>query len=275
MENKVFSKNIKSVALVNDMSGLGRCSLTVAIPIISSLGLQPVPIPTAILSCHTAYPSYYFKDFSPYFADYINSLNNQVQKVDALYTGFMGSETELDVITSFVQSNKLFTLVDPVMGDHGKAYSTYNKAMCDKMKHLVALSDVTTPNITEACLLTDAEYKENFNDDELIDIAKAVCSLGAKVCIITGIVRNNIIQTLVYKANGEHFVNVNERTEIMYDGTGDIFASVLCGKLLCGNNLESSVKSACDFVSRATQYTTKLGTPPLDGIAFEPLLKDL
>lgn len=267
--------SVKSVALVNDMCGLGRCSLTVAIPIISALGIQPVPVPTALLSCHTAYPAYYFKDFSPYFSDYINSLNSQKQKIDAIYTGFMGSEAELDIITEFVKNNDLFTFVDPVMGDHGKAYSTYNNIMCDKMKHLVALSDVTTPNITEACLLSDTHYKENFTDDELIIIAKAVCELGAKVCIITGIVRNDKIHTLVYKDNGEHFININDRTEIMYDGTGDIFASVLCGKLLGGDDLEISVKSACDFVSQATQFTTKLGTPPLDGIVFEPLLHDL
>lgn len=270
-----MKNEIKSVALVNDMCGLGRCSLTVAIPIISALGLQPVPVPTALLSCHTAYPDFYFQDFSPCFSDYLNSLNKQVQKVDAIYTGFMGSEVELDVVTEFIKANDVFTLVDPVMGDHGKAYSTYNKAMCEKMKNLVALSDIATPNLTEACLLTDTPYRENFSDEILIDIAREVCELGAKVCVITGIVRGDNIYTLVHNRTGEVFVSLNKRTEIMYDGTGDIFASVLCGKMVIGYALENAVNSACNFVRRATQYTADLDTPPLHGIVFEPLLHDI
>ena len=270
-----MSNPIKSVALVNDLCGLGRCSLSVAVPIISALGVQAVPVPTSIFSCHTGYESFSFMDFTPYLSEFIKSLEEQEQKIDMIYTGFVGSEKQMDIIADFVNRSNAYILVDPVMGDHGKAYSTYTKEMCEKMKSLVAHSDITTPNLTEACILSDTEYKESFTDDELISISKKVCSLGTKVCVITGIVKDNNIDTFVYKDNGTYFINENERTEIMYAGTGDIFASVLCGKLASGECLEKSIECACDFVSKTTKYTMELDTPIIDGIVFEPLLTEL
>lgn len=269
-----MSDNVKTVALFNDLCGMGRCSLSVAIPIVSAFGLQPIPVPTALLSCHTGYENFSFTDFTPYFSDYIASLKKQSQSIDAVYTGFVGSYYELDDIINYIKSANKFLLVDPVMGDNGKAYSTYTGQMCSKMKELVAFSDVTTPNLTEACILTDTEFKSEFSDDEIKSIAKKVCSLGAKACVITGIVSGDFIKTYVYADGLSQFV-VYPKTEIMYDGTGDIFASVLCGGLLKGKSLLDAVDCACGFVSKTTKYTMALGTPQIDGIAFEPLLKEL
>ena len=193
-------KNIKKVVAIHDISGLGRCSLTAAIPILSVLGVQPCPFPTAILSCQTGYSKFSFLDLTEEMINYKNSWDEMGFAFDGICTGFLGSSEQIDIVMEFLDKFKkenTLAIIDPVMGDGGKIYKTYTEVMCRKMKELVALATVTTPNITEACILSDKEYKNGeFSLGEIEEMAKEICALGPKKVVITGIIKGNeIIKT--------------------------------------------------------------------------------
>ena len=167
----------KKIAIINDLSGFGRCSLTVSIPIISAMGIQTCPIPTAVLSCHTEYPDYYFRDFTDSMPAYIQSWEKLGLQFDGIATGFLGSLQQIDMVIDFIHRFRTTPiLVDPVMGDHGTIYETYTPAMCAGMSRLVKHATIITPNLTEACVLTDTPYRETglrLSDYELL--AKKLC----------------------------------------------------------------------------------------------------
>ena len=178
---------MKKVAAINDLSGFGRCSITVALPVLSAHGVQCCPVPTAILSNHTGFGTYFFDDYSDKMTPYIENWEKLGLEFDCIYTGFLGSEKQIDIVENFIKkSAESMILVDPVMGDGGKIYSTYTNAMCEKMKRLVSLADVVTPNVTEACILAETEYKEHFTDEEIWSIAGKIHKIGAKNVAITG-----------------------------------------------------------------------------------------
>ena len=144
----------KKIAVINDMSGYGRCSLTVAIPILSAMGTQCCPVPTAILSNHTEFPVYFFDDYTDKMRDYIGKWKELGLEFDAISSGFLGSAEQIAIVLDFVESfgnDHTRIIIDPVMGDHGKLYATYTEEMCEEMKQLVSYADIVTPNMTEAC----------------------------------------------------------------------------------------------------------------------------
>lgn len=154
----------KKIALINDLTGFGRCSTAVMAPIVSALRIQAVAVPTAILSAHTQFPTYYFDDYTDRMKDYIQTYKDLKLDFDAISTGFLGSEQQVDIVLDFIRhfkTDRNFVIVDPVMGDYGKLYRTYTKEMCEKMKELVHYADIITPNLTELCTLIDAPYPEN------------------------------------------------------------------------------------------------------------------
>ena len=170
---------LKKVAAINDLSGVGRCSLTVAIPILSALKVQCCPFPTAILSSQTNYPEFTFLDFTNEMHEYKEVWSRLKINFDCIYSGFLGSIEQIDIVSNFIKENKTsLVVVDPVMGDNGELYPTFTKEMCNKIRELVKLSTLTTPNLTEACLLTDKEYHTNYSRHELIEIAKDLSRLG-------------------------------------------------------------------------------------------------
>ena len=154
----------KKIAVINDLSGYGRCSLTVAIPVLSAMGHQCCPIPTAILSNHTEFPVYFFDDYTEKMTTYTDKWKELGLSFDAIATGFLGSEAQIGIVMEIVQklkAEKTFVVVDPVMGDHGHAYETYTPEMCEQMKELVCMADVVLPNVTECCILTHSPYRED------------------------------------------------------------------------------------------------------------------
>ena len=165
----------KKIAVINDLSGYGRCSLTVAIPVLSAMGHQCCPIPTAILSNHTEFPVYFFDDYTEKMTTYTDKWKELGLSFDAIATGFLGSEAQIGIVMEIVQklkAEKTFVVVDPVMGDHGHAYETYTPEMCEQMKELVCMADVVLPNVTECCILTDTPYREeNWTRKELLNMA--------------------------------------------------------------------------------------------------------
>lgn len=269
---------IKKVAVVNDMSGLGRCSLTVSLPIISALGVQACPYPTALLSNHTAYPYFSFCDFTHEMNGYKEAWSKLNIKFDAVYTGFLGSDTQIDIVEEFIKEQKpSLIIVDPVMGDNGKVYKTYTKDMCIKMKVLVGHSDIVTPNTTESCILTDKlDIKTIKNIKFYKELAVEISELGPKIVVITGITENEKIINLAYNKNNKEFYIMdcpyNNKT---FSGTGDIFTSILCGMIVNGESLKTSMEKATNFIFKCVEYTVSQNGNSNDGVIFEKFLKEL
>ncbi|MGL5754459.1 MAG: pyridoxamine kinase [Paraclostridium sp.] len=269
---------IKKVAAIHDLSGIGRCSLTVAIPILSALKVQCCPFPTAILSSQTGYPKYSFFDLTSQMDDYKNTWAELNIDFDCIYSGFLGSIDQIDIVCNFINNNKNSLIItDPVMGDNGCLYPIFNDKMCKKIRNLVKKSDIVTPNLTEALILIDKDFTNiNLCKDELISIAKKVSDLGPNKVIITGIILDGKIHNLSFDKdlNEVHFTTSNFNN-ISYSGTGDIFTSIVTGLLLNGYSLSYSVDKASEFIHKVVLYTSKLSSDRNDGVLFELFLNEL
>ena len=265
---------VPKVAAINDMSGVGRCSLTIAIPVLSVMGVQCCPLPTAILSRHTGFESFYFKDLTEILPQYIQNWKDSKVKFDAVYSGFLGSFEQIRITEELIKAydKKPLCVIDTVMGDNGHIYSTYSEKMCSEMKRLVSLADVITPNVTEACYLTDTEYTgENISLDMAEMLAKKLCDIGTKSVVITGIDNGDTLVNLVYE-NGKAMPVFIPKANKVFSGTGDIFASVLTGSLVKGNSLILATKTASDYIYKCLEFTIKNNAPVAEGVLFEPLL---
>ena len=268
-------RTVPRVACINDLSGFGRCSLTTALPVLSVMGVQACPAPTAVLSKHTGFPQYTFTDLTDTLPAYFESWSDL--DFDWIYSGFLGSLGQIRIVKQFFRAQKAKNpgcriLLDPVMGDDGKRYSTYTEALCNAMKELVSEADIITPNITEACLLTGTEYRgECLTAAEAEQLARSLTALGCGAVVLTGIVQENQIGNLTCQ-NGAVQDSAVHRTECLFSGTGDLFASVLCGALANGAALAEAVSAAGAFLSEVTQDTLRQNTPAAEGILLEPLL---
>lgn len=272
-----MSKLVKKVAAVHDLAGIGRCSLTAAIPILSVLGLQACPIPTAILSCQTDFQKFHFFDFTDEMGPYINTWNSMNLKFDGIYSGFLGSEDQINIVIDLIEKHKeALIVVDPVMGDNGEKYKTYTEEMCNKIKELVRHADVVTPNLTECCILTDRSYNNFADEESLLDMAKKISELGPDKVVITGVVKENQVITFAYdRKNNDNFSVSSSYNKKSYSGTGDIFTSIICGMLVNGTDFKKSVEKACDFIKKAVDITALENLDEKNGVLFEPLLKEL
>ena len=267
------------VAAIHDMSGFGRCSLTVAIPILSAMGVQCCPLPTAFLSTHTGgFEGFTFLDMTdemPKVAAHWQQLGLTFQ---AIYSGFLGSERQIGIVADFIRQFRgpdTAVVVDPVMGDYGKVYQTYTAAMCDGMARLAELADVITPNLTEAALLLGQPYETlPTGEAGLREITERLSLEGRRSVVLTGTAlapgqtgavcfdarsgRTEVVQT-AYVAHAFH-------------GTGDVFSSVLTGALVQGASLSSAARSAAEFVRACAERTAEEDLPMREGVDFEPLL---
>ena len=181
----------KKIAIINDISGYGRCSTSVILPIVSYLGIQGCALPTAIFSNHTGFPSFFCKDFTQYMTAYMAEWKKLDLQFDGILTGFLGSEKQIAIVEDFIRqfrNEHTKVIIDPVMGDNGKIYSTYTDKLCQKMRRLVAYADIVTPNLTEACILTNTPYKTyGWTHAELNQMVQKLHDMGAKQLVITGI----------------------------------------------------------------------------------------
>ena len=285
----------KKIAIINDISGYGRCSISVIQPIVSHLGVQGCPVPTAIFSNHTGFPSFFRKDFTRYMQAYIDEWKKLDLHFDAIMTGFLGSAQQIGIVERFIQDfGKVggkreegkgsreegkgpLVLVDPVMGDNGHIYPTYTRKMCREMKKLLAYADIITPNITEACFLTDTSYREaGWKHSELAAMARQLQEMGARKLVITGIrMGDNYIGNAVCDEHGEMEFQRQMVVEQTRSGTGDVFASVLGADAVNGVEFAHSVKRASNFVRRCLIETAKTPAPLNTGIDFESQLYKL
>ena len=265
---------IKKCAVINDFSGFGRCSISVALPVLSALSVQCCTVPTAILSNHTGYPSYFFDSYTEKMNAYISEWKKLNLEFDTIFSGFLGCKEQIEIVSNFIKNFKgqgTHIIVDPVMGDNGKIYATYTKEMCEKMRDLASLADIITPNVTEACILSGEQYIGEDIDEAFTKKLLSKLSLdGKRNVLITGVVRGENICTCVFdKKSGEFYTIENRRIDKSYPGTGDLFASVLCGEITRGEDLLEATKKAANFVEKTTEYTAQFDTDINDGIAFE------
>lgn len=270
------------VAAVHDLSCIGRCSLTVIMPVLSALGIQACPLPTAVLSTHLGgFRQVAFCDFTSHMADFYQHWQQEDITFDCIYSGFLASPEQIAVVTSFInafQDNRPLILVDPVMGDEGKLYSVYTASMQEHMKQLIGLADVITPNYTEAGFLLEERYEpEGIQTDQMESWLIRLASLGPRQVVITGIPgANGTIGNMAYDACTKQIWQVtSQQVPARYPGTGDIFASVLAGDLLRGKSLEQAVTRAAEFVAYCVSLTYQSGTPSREGVLLEQALPRL
>ncbi|SMG34664.1 pyridoxamine kinase [Fibrobacter sp. UWB13] len=270
----------KKIALINDVTGFGRCSIAVMAPIVSAMKIQAVTIPTAVLSAHTQFPEYYFDDYTSKMRDYIQTYKDLNLSFDAIASGFLGSEEQVDIVIDFFKTfkkNGSFTLVDPVMGDYGKLYETYTPNLCEKMKALVHYADILTPNLTELCTLTDVEYRtEGFTDAELGEMCRKLTEQGPEHIVVTGIPYNSKqIMNYVYSKGEEPRIVMVDRIGGDRSGTGDVISSIIAGMYMNGHDFYESVKKAAEFVTKCIRYCEDNNVPTHWGLCFEIYLRDL
>jgi len=275
-------KNVPKVAAVHDISGIGRCSMTVILPVMSALGCQVCPLPTAILSNHSEYEYFYFFDFTNYMEEYYKCWEKNNERFDCLYTGFIGSEKQINIIIEIInkikKNNNPLIVVDPVMGDHGEIYKTYTPEMVRKMECLVSKADIITPNLTEASILLGKKYSgETVSIEQLKEYLTELCCLGPDTSLITGITTDEgeHINACFDKSKNQYWKVPFEYVGIRYPGTGDLFTALFTGYLLNGKLLPEAMEDASIFVSKTVHATYEARTPGSEGVLFEKVMKEL
>ena len=284
---------VPRLAMINDIAGFGRCSTTVSLPVISVMKVQVCPVPTSVLSNHLGFPLCHFDDYTSHMRDYIKVWKELGLTFDGLYCGFLGNEEQINIVREFVEMFRppLF-LLDPVMGDHGRAYSSITETHAQKMKDLLPLADIITPNITEACLLTGTPWKDGeWTMQELSGLCERLADIcqqesvtsgeastgttanGASI-VITGIRQGDSLVNFLWD-DGVYTTVSTPIAGASRPGTGDIFASILAADAVRGETLLSSVQKAANFVGLCIAGSEKAGTPVQEGVVFEKYLAAL
>ena len=275
---------IKKAAVINDLSGFGKCSLTATIAVLSVMGVQPCPMPTAVLTNQTGYKNHYCIDLTDELCHYKEmwSLNNE--SFDGIYSGYIADKRQVDIIFDFINAfrkSNTVVLVDPVMGDNGRLYSAFSNETCKKVCSLARSADIITPNLTELCILTDTDFEElnsHCKSDDFLnrisDVAKGAFSHSEQKIVVTGIKKGKCLYNGVFTKQDCSFVKA-ECHGGSFSGTGDIFASIVFASVVNGESLVSAVKKAVSFIEKATADTAKEPYDRNDGINFEKFLYQL
>ena len=265
---------MKRIVTIQDISCVGKCSLTVALPIISAMGVEAAILPTAVLSTHTMFQNFTCKDLTDQVEPIAEHWKKENFKFDAVYTGYLGSFEQIDLMKQFfedfkTESNILF--VDPAMADNGKLYPAFDEAFAKHMATLCAKADIIVPNITEACFMTGMEYKTEYDESYVKEMLVRLCDLGAKISILTGVsFAEGKTGVMGYdKAAGEFSYYEHEKLPVSYHGTGDIFSSTCVGAMMNGLDWKEAVKVAADYTSECIRITLEDPAKPWYGVNFE------
>jgi len=267
------------IAAIHDLSCFGRCSLTIALPVLSAMGCQCCPLPTALLSAHTGFPGNTFLDLTAEMGRIADHWTAMDLQFDAIYSGFLGSADQVDTVARFFDTFKksdTAVIVDPVMGDHGTAYRTCTPELCRGMRVLAENADVITPNLTEAALLLDHPYEEIQRTDAY-EVVRRLSLGGRRSVVLTGYSSESGQTGALYfdRDSGESKAVQTPREPQDFSGTGDLFASVLAGGVARGVPLFQAAQAAADFVRDCIARTLAEGLTEQDGVDFEPLLGQL
>ena len=271
---------MKRILTIQDISCLGKCSITVALPIISAMGVETTILPTAVLSTHTMFPDFTVKDLTDQLIPITEHWKSQNVKFDAIYTGYLGSAEEIEIakkIFADFGGDDTLIFIDPVMADNGKLYPAFDLEYAKLNAGLCGEADIIVPNLTEACFMTDTEYKEDYDKAYIDELLQKLAKLGAKKVILTGIAFNDG-KTGVYgldTVTGETIAYENNRIDAAFHGTGDIFASVSVGALTRGLSLNDAFKLAADYTAKTIQVTLDNPSKPWYGVDFEATIPEL
>lgn len=274
---------VKRLVAINDLSGFGRAALSAVIPIVSSMGIQVCSVPTAILSTHTGgFEGYTFVDLTDNMSAYLKHWRSLEIGFDAIYTGFLGSEKQIELIAQFIDSfeQKPLTVIDPVMADNGKLYSTMDYKMVEAMRAFIAHGDLITPNITEAAfLLGEDQGKICLDDDCIKDWLLRLSAMGPKIVVITSVPNvkdDKKTNVVAYDREANRFWKVEcVYIPTQYPGTGDAFTSALVGSLMQGDSLPMALDRSVQFVTAAIRASYGYDYPNREGVLIEKVLDNL
>ncbi len=269
----------KRVLTIQDISCLGQCSLTVALPIISACGVEACILPSSVLSTHTGgFTGFTFRDLTDDMPAIKEHWVKENIKFDAFYTGYLGSAKQIEYVKDIFRATKKensIKIVDPAMADNGKLYTGFDMAFVEEMKKLCAEADFVIPNLTEACFLTGSEYKEQYDKEYIVDILGKLSALGCKNVIFTGVSYTEKTTGVVIYENGEYTYYEHEKLPRGWHGTGDVYASVFTGALLKGKTAVEAATLAADFALECIKETSDNEPDHWYGVAFEKVLGKL
>ena len=271
---------MKRVLTIQDISCLGKCSITIALPVLSAMGAETVILPTAVLSTHTMFKNFTVKDLTDQLIPIAEHWKSENVQFDAIYTGYLGSAEEIEIakrVFSMFKAEDTLIFVDPVMGDNGKLYPAFDMEYAALNAGLCAHADIIVPNITEACLMTGTEYRETYDREYVIELLRKLSALGPGVSILTGVsLSAGKTGVMGYERKQDRFFQYqNGRVDAAYHGTGDLFSSACVGALLRGRTLEEASQIAADYTAHTIRVTLENPEKPWYGVDFERTLPDL
>lgn len=271
---------MKKILTIQDISCFGKCSLTIALPVISAMGVETVILPTAVLSTHTMFQNFTVKDLTDQLIPITDHWKSEGIKFDAIYTGYLGSAEEIEIAKKIFDefgSDDTLIFIDPVMADNGKLYPAFDLEYAKLNAGLCGKADIIVPNLTEACFMTDTEYRVDYDKAYIDELLEKLAMLGAKKVILTGIAFNEG-KTGVYgldTVTGEKIAYENDKIDAAFHGTGDLFSSVTVGALVRGASLNDAFKLAADYTAKTIQVTVDNPEKPWYGVDFETTIPEL
>jgi len=273
-------QDMKRVLTIQDISCLGKCSLTIALPVISALGSETVILPTAVLSTHTMFQNFTCKDLSDQIEPIGNHWKSEGVTFDAIYTGYLGTIEQIDKIRSLFRTfrgENTIIIVDPVMADNGKLYPAFDMDYVKKNAELCAEADIIVPNITEAAFLTGIEYREEYDIGYIRKLLSALSELGAGITVLTGVsLEKGKTGVVGYdRKTGEYYTYQNRKINAAFHGTGDLFSSTCVGEILRGKDWRDAMRIAADYTAHTIEVTLQNPKKPWYGVDFEATIPDL
>ncbi|MCF7913959.1 MAG: pyridoxamine kinase [Spirochaetaceae bacterium] len=278
-------KPVPRAAAIHDLSGFGRSSLTIILPVLSTMGVQVCPLPTALLSTHTGgFENYTFLDLTEQMGPIAAHWKQLEVDFDAIYSGFLGSSAQVEIVRSFIDDFRTddedqLIMVDPVLGDDGELYGPFNAEMVEEMRRLVEKADIITPNITEASFLLNTELQDTSSHAQLKQQLLGLSEMGPRMVVMTSVKTDgkpDVSTVVAYDRQDGRFWKIDcDYVPAFYPGTGDLFASVLVGSLLQGDSLPIAIERSVQFVSISIRATFGHRVPHRDGVLFERVLGSL
>lgn len=271
---------MKRILTVQDISCLGKCSMTIALPVISAMGVEAVILPTALLSTHTMFKHFTFKDLSDQIGPICRHWQSEGVQFDAIYTGYLGSIHQIDQMKELfrmfgTEENRI--IVDPVMGDNGKLYAGFDMEYVKKNTELCAMADIIVPNITEASLMTGMPYRTETEESYVKGLLTRLGELGPKIAVLTGVSlspgKTGVMG--LDTRTGEYFLYQNERIEASLHGTGDLFSSICAGAMMRGYTWQDAMRIAADHTAYTIEVTLRNGSDSWYGVDFEETMPEL
>ena len=271
---------MKRVLTIQDISCFGKCSLTVALPVISAMGVETAVIPTAVLSTHTMFKNFTVKDLTDQIVPITEHWRAEGIGFDAVYTGYLGSFEQIEIVEKlfddFADSDTL-RFIDPVMADNGKLYPAFDEAYAARNAELCRHADFIVPNITEACFMTGTDYRETTDEAYIKNLLEKLGALGPKTAVLTGVSlspgKTGVMG--LDTVSGTFYTYQNDRIDATYHGTGDLFSSTCVGAMMNGIDWQTAMQIAADYTARTIAVTVANPANPWYGVDFETTIPDL